>query len=92
MSVRAKFKVVQVVRRQHWEKGKGEVQTITLSPVMDGSAENRKFYAATPSGSIELAAMNADVAHVFELGAEFYVDFKPASRRRRSRRPDGAVS
>lgn len=43
-----------------------------LSPVMSGSEENKKFYAATPSGSIELGQFGEEV---FEPGKTYFVDF-----------------
>lgn len=77
MSVRAKFKVVAITRRPGWGGAK-EVQTISLQPVSGDSAENKLFFAATPTGQIELGTVNADAVKTFDLGAEFYVDFTPA--------------
>lgn len=77
MSVRAKFKVQSITRQQHWDASKGEIQTIKLAPVTSGSAENASFYAATPTGSIELATVNGEAAAQFTLGGEFYIDFTP---------------
>lgn len=55
---------------------------VKFVPVTGGSEENKKFYAATPSGSIEFTiseqaakSLELDVA---KLGAEFYVDITPA--------------
>lgn len=79
MTVRAKFRVQAITRRQHWDRAKGEIQTITLAPVTDGSEENKSFYAATPAGQIELGTVNGEAAKEFDLGAEFYVDFTPAA-------------
>lgn len=79
MSVRAKFKVQSITRQQHWDVLKGEIQTIKLTPVTSGSAENASFYAATPSGTIELGTVNGEAAQKFTLGGEFYVDFTPVT-------------
>lgn len=79
MSVRAKFKVASITRREHWDKSKGEIQSIELAPVTSGSPENTSFYAATPSGSIKLDTVNGDAAAQFMLGGEFYVDFTPVA-------------
>lgn len=76
MSVRAKFKVVRI-ERQSWGPGK-EVQNIILQPVTSGSDENKAFYAATPSGEMKLATVNAEAAVQFDLDAEYYVDFTRA--------------
>lgn len=79
MTVRAKFTVDRIERSKGWNNI-AEVQTIVLSPVTGGSPENETFYAATPSGEIKLATVNAAAAKKFDLGAEFYVDFTPAPK------------
>lgn len=76
--VRAKFTVQSITRTKHWDRTKGEVQTINLNPVSDGSAENKAFFEATPSGRIELGTINEDAARQFELGKSYFVDFTPA--------------
>lgn len=76
--VRAKFVVTSITRTKHWSPSKGEVQTIQLVPVTNGSEENKKFYEATPGGRVELATVNEEAAKAFELGKEYYLDFTPA--------------
>ena len=76
--VRAKFAVQSISIKKHWEKDKGPISTITLTPVTSGSVENTQFYAATPCGHIELGMVNNEAALAFELGAEYYVDFTKA--------------
>lgn len=78
MGVRAKFVVQSITRNQHWDKSKGEFQTIKLSPVTSGSEENKAFYEATPSGTVELATINPEAGNYFELGKEYYLDFTKA--------------
>jgi hypothetical protein len=83
MSVRAKFTVTSITRTQTtvWDGSKSvpcEVQTIKLWPVIDGSAENKSFFASTPSGSIELGTINVEAAKQFELNKNYYVDFTAA--------------
>jgi len=78
MSVRAKFKVVGTTQREHWDKQKGHIHEIELSPVSSGSPENESFYAATPCGSIKLQTVNHAAGTQFELGGEYYVDFTKA--------------
>lgn len=74
MSVRAKFYV------QSKKKFDGDNGTrVVLSPVIDGSEENREFYRLTPGGSITLDTINDSAAEQFSEGAEFYVDFTRAS-------------
>lgn len=89
MTVRAKFKVsrieqitsqVQNPDTKLWEPV--ELRTIVLSPVYGGNdpadSENRKFWAATPSGSIQLGTVNPAAWQTFKLDGEYYVDFIPA--------------
>jgi hypothetical protein len=76
-TVRAKFKVQSITRRNHWQ-GNGEVHTVELMPVTGNSDENQKFYAATPGGSIKLDTINQAAGEQFKLGGEYYVDFTPA--------------
>lgn len=73
--VRAKFKVDKIERTMY---GKEELQTICLSAVYGGdnaSEENKKFWKWTPVGNITLGTINPEVAAVFELGKEYYIDF-----------------
>ena len=37
-----------------------------------GSEENAKFFASTPSGSLEISSVREDL---FELSKEYYLDF-----------------
>ena len=75
--VRAKFKVSEITRRAEYGSPK-EVQIIKLHPVTNNSEENKKFYAYTPCGQIELGTVNADAAKLFDLNCEYYVDFTKA--------------
>jgi hypothetical protein len=80
MKVRAKFTVQRIERALGYVSGKGsaEIQSIVLTPVTSGSDEDKRFWAATPSGQITLGCANADAAVAFELGKSYYVDFSPA--------------
>lgn len=91
MTVRAKFKVQSITRQSssryvgNDDKGRVvyepcELQTLKLVPVYDPNpgSENHKFWAATPSGQIELSVVNAEVGNYFELDKEYYVDFSVA--------------
>lgn len=76
MEVKAKFRC-ELNTKQDF--GNGEtVHNIRLSPVVDGSEENKKFYAATPGGNIQLNTVNAAAAEQFEEGKEYYVTFEKA--------------
>src|SRR5574343_1440901 len=86
MSVVAKFKVNStqstLTQKQNaegqWEKV--EMRTISLNPVYSNNPddENRKFWDASPSGEIKLGVINPQAWPYFELGAEYYVEFKKA--------------
>ena len=41
----------------------------------DPQHENKAFWEATPSGSIELNINNPEAVKEYELGKEYYVDF-----------------
>ncbi len=69
--VRAKFRVDERAERI----GGGVVR---MSPVMDGSGENKKFFTYTPYGKIEMGTINEEVLKEFTPGKEFYIDFTPA--------------
>lgn len=71
MAVRAKFKVDKVNPIDENDQG-GVVQ---LSPVTNGSDENKEFYRYTPGGHILLNTINQKALDEFEIGDEFYVDF-----------------
>lgn len=87
---RAKFRVTQIVRSMTTTKvreedgkdvyGPAEVQTVRLQPVYssDPGSENKKFWEASPSGSIELGVVNKAAWSTFELDKEYYVDFTKA--------------
>lgn len=84
MSVRAKFKVDSVksvlgyvYNYETKTNSETEQRIVSLVPVYDSNpeSENGKFFAATPSGRIELGVMNLDAAKLFEIGKEYYVDF-----------------
>jgi hypothetical protein len=77
MTVRAKFKVQSITTTGRWN-GPGLMGTVKLQPVSSGSEENKKFYEATPSGSIDLGTINEEALKQFVIGREFYVDFTPA--------------
>lgn len=74
MTVRAKFKCIEVTKRQSWSDTK-LLYAAKFSPVTQGSEENKRFYDATPSGHIELATYKEDL---FQVGAEYYIDFTKA--------------
>lgn len=71
-SILAKFKVGSTT-----DYGNNNLN-VKMSPVVNGSEENKSFSIYTPSGSIEMHITNPDVLGFFEAGKEYYVEFKPA--------------
>ena len=53
---------------------------VHLSPVYDGSEENKAFFASTPGGQVSLYTLNEAATAQFEVGKEYYVDFTPVVR------------
>lgn len=79
MLVRAKFVVQSITTPKAWN-GPELMGTVKLVPVTSGSEENKKFYEATPSGSIELGTINQVALAQFNIGDAFYVDFTLADK------------
>ena len=88
--VRAKFLVATVTQTAGtvWEKGEKGMKThapgplfeITMHPVYaNGTEENDSFFAATPSGTLQISQVRKEVAAHLTPGTEFYIDFTPAS-------------
>jgi hypothetical protein len=74
---RAKFTCVAVEKSKHWDSTKGFLYKAKFNSVTSGSEENKLFFAATPSGTIEISTMTQD--H-FQPGADYYVDFTEAPK------------
>lgn len=72
---RAKFKVDSVLHSKQYDGTL--IRTVIATPVRgnnDPSHENSKFWAATPSGRLELGVVNAAAVVGLEPGVEFYLD------------------
>lgn len=69
MAVRALFHVAEKDLR-NW------ATIVRLRPVTKGDEEEKAFFAATPSGVIEMTIKNEVAAEQFVLGKEFYVTFE----------------
>lgn len=72
MTVRCKFRVTS---KTQYDSG---THNVTLLPAYANSPENKAFFEATPSGSIELNTVRQGVIEAFEIGQEYYVDFTKA--------------
>ena len=75
MTTRAKFYVLS----KTIFAGQGGVK-VTMQPVYsnDPESENKKFWEATPTGTIELG-IKSEAGAEFEPGAEYYIDFTRVS-------------
>ncbi|HMV87180.1 MAG TPA: hypothetical protein PKC13_10470 [Blastocatellia bacterium] len=74
MSVRAKFKVLEVTM---YSQTDGKVK---LSAVQDtDTPENQRFALVTPNGIVEMCIDNRRVLEQFAPGKYFYADFTEAN-------------
>ncbi len=71
--VRAKMVCTNILEKgtAHWKDF-----NVDFSPVVGDSAENEKYFKATPSGGLSLGGLNS--RHGYEVGKEYYVDTSPA--------------
>lgn len=72
--VRAKFKVILIEQPQG-----ADTFRVQLQPVINGSEENKSFFKYTPGGEVNLYVVSEETAKLFDIGAEYYVDFTPAN-------------
>ena len=85
MVTRAKFRLNSYTTELYdkWVENKStglvEKRTLNFTPVYGtGSEENKAFWDATPTGSLQLGIVNRDAWGLFELGKCYYLDFTPA--------------
>lgn len=90
MPVRAKFIVNTITRsmgswwnaemRENEPREAWSIKMYPVTPAAGSPEEDRKFWLATPSGSIELSTVNPAAAEEFadNLGRAVYVDFSRA--------------
>lgn len=84
--VRAKFRLNSYTAELHGRNAEDgsrtsvEKRTLNFTPVYssNGNDENKRFWDATPSGSLQLGTVNPDAWSQFEVGKEYYLDFTPA--------------
>lgn len=50
-----------------------------LAAVYGTEGENKDFWSATPSGTLEICISNPNTVDYFELGKEYYLDFSEAN-------------
>jgi hypothetical protein len=68
--VRAKFKVANILQRDWGTE-------VSMFPVYseDPNSENKKFWDATPCGSLVMSIKNEAAGEYFERDKEYYIDF-----------------
>ena len=74
MATVAKFHCNEVGKRVGWGENKF-VYAAKFNAVSGGSEENKSFFAATPSGNIDISTVKEDF---FEVGVDYYVTFEKA--------------
>ena len=74
MNVRAKFICTGVE-----DNPPSESKTVSFSPVVSGSEENKSFSKYTPSGTLQLViSYDTPACDAFERSKEYYLDITPA--------------
>lgn len=78
-ATRCKMKLVSISGGHY---GDDKSRSVKFVPVMSGSEENKRFYAATPGGSLEFQISGSAAESLGldqgRIGSEFYVDITPA--------------
>lgn len=74
-TTRCKFRCTSVTKQEHWDKQKGFLYSAKFQAVYNDSPENKAFFEATPSGSLEVGTYKQDV---FEPGKEYFIDIAVA--------------
>lgn len=72
-TVRSKFKCTS---KTEFEHGYFEVK---FSPVYGDSPENKRFWDATPNGELRLGGLKREVANLYTVGCEYFLDTTPAA-------------
>jgi len=76
--VRTKFRCVEMGKIPGWGGSGAKFHySYRFTAVSDGSEENKKFFAATPSAEVRITALRDDL---FEVGEEYYADFTSANQ------------
>jgi hypothetical protein len=71
MAVRCKFRCESVEKTLDWRDRAKFLYTAKFVAVMDGSEENKKFWAATPGGSLSVSCVTESS---FVPGKEYFLD------------------
>ncbi len=72
-TVRAKFRLVSITEHADWN-----AKTLKFQALYDDSIpEDRRFAAATPTGTLEMTVDNPSALERFKLGEYYYLDSSP---------------
>lgn len=78
-TTRAKFILSSVTKMKAWQGLDARfLYNLKFNVVGGNSEENKKFFAASPSGELNLNTVNESVAFGMEPGKEYYLDITPA--------------
>lgn len=70
-----KFTCRSKTETQHWRNLNEKLYSYEFTPVTGGSAENVKFFEATPSGKIEIGVVKDGS---FEVGKSYFFEIREA--------------
>ncbi|WP_259667921.1 hypothetical protein [Rhizobium lentis] len=74
--VTAKFRCMNI---NHAHTGPdSSVATVQMFPVWEQDGVNKKWSQATPNGKLEMTITVPETVARFELGKEYFLDFRPA--------------
>lgn len=73
----AKF-MCQGILSQHTTNPEDVQAKVILHAVYGNGEENKEWSKYTPAGNIDLTVTTESAANFFEIGAEYYLEFKPA--------------
>lgn len=73
MTTRCKYQCQSVLKQKAWNAKEGQPYLFLakFSAVMDNSPENKAFFEATPTGSLEIGMYKQDQ---FEVGKCYFID------------------
>ena len=76
MAVRCKFRCDRKTQYKITYPKEAFAYEYEFSAVTSGSEENKKFWSATPSGTLKISTVNDGT---FEVGKEYYLDIEVAA-------------
>ncbi len=75
--VTAKFRCMSIA---HAHTGPGRsAATVRMVAVWEQDGVNKQWSEATPSGNLEMLITIPDTVECFDLGKEYFLDFRPAN-------------